>query len=125
MRVHDGNAEETSVQISEVKGIRVGEIVGNLDLTNSHTVLERLQEAADAEVFFIVSLDQCSFCDSHGLAALIALRRQMGERFAIVIPAGNPLRRLFEATSLDKLIHIEDCVQDAAGHLTGVKASGQ
>ena len=123
MRVHDGNAEQASVQIGDVNGIRVGEIIGNLDLTNSHAVLSQLQDAADREVLFIVSLEQCTFCDSHGLAALIALRRQMGARFALVISNANPLRRLFEATSLDKLIHIEADVQAAVNHLNGVRAT--
>ena len=115
----DYTTPEATVHITDRNGIRVGEVVGEIDVSNAHLVLDILRNASDGQLAFILSLENCGFCDSHGLSALIALGRQFGRTMVIALPQTSMLRKVFTTMAIEKIIRIEDSVDLAYERLTG------
>jgi anti-sigma B factor antagonist len=98
---------------------------GVLDLTTVAQVRRSLQGAMDDGAHFIVlDLTGTRFIDSTGVGMIAWLHKQLQARTgAVSIAATEPVvLRVFELTSIDRLIPIHESVQAAEGDLsTGVK----
>jgi anti-anti-sigma factor len=68
--------------------------------------------AGDSGVL-VVSLLDCKFIDSSGLAVLVKHGRTLGKRFRVVVSNESYLRRLFDATGLSKALHVDATVEAA------------
>ena len=115
-------SEPTTLRVRERDGIRIAEIVGDLDLSNADGLLASLQAASDGQDAFVISLEHCDYCDSHGLAMLVALSRQSAGR--LVIAASRRTRRLFEITGIDKLLDVAESTEGALLRLRSKGSEG-
>jgi anti-anti-sigma factor len=61
----------------------------------------------------VVSLEQCTYVDSTALNVLIAISKRIGSRLSVVIPLGNPCRRVFDICGMDKVMRISTSVDEA------------
>lgn len=101
------------VRLSEVKGIPVAFVVGDLDIANAADVFASLKAAADGKKKFIVSLEQCTYGGSHAITTLMRLYRHVGGGLIIVSPANSQFRRVLSIAGVDSVLPIVDTV-DAA-----------
>lgn len=74
-------------------------------------ILDRTSEHHTNPV--VVSLEECTYVDSTALNVLIAVSKRIGPRLSIVIPPGNPCRRVFEICGLARVMQISGSVDEA------------
>jgi len=99
------------VHVCDVSGVRVASILIDVDVDSADRVLPLLQNAAGDRDEFILSLQCCDFCDSYGLAMIIAFARQIGDR--CVVTAGPRLRSIFELRGFNAVVKLASTVADA------------
>ncbi len=95
---------------------------GELDLRSSPNLrvqLADLVRRCDADV--VLDLEDVSFIDSTGLAAMLnALRRlTRARRRLILVCADGPVRRILRLTRLDGTFVVHEFVEDALAALSG------
>src|SRR4051812_24917326 len=98
-------------------GCTVIEMPGEIDSANCHAVQEELLRLLNAGPLpLVLDFTHTSFCDSSAISALIRAQVRataLGMRLhAVVAPRGIP-RRIFEITSLSRVIPILDDVASA------------
>jgi anti-sigma B factor antagonist len=77
-------------------------VEGELDLTTSHLLEERLAAAEDTDApLVIVDLDRVSFMDSSGLRVLVARAAPNGDRVRLT-RGSRQVRRLFEVAGMSE-----------------------
>lgn len=74
-------------------------------------ILERTSEEHPSTV--VVSLEQCTYVDSTALNVLIAVSKRIGPRLSVVIPPGNPCRRVFDICGMGSVMHISSSIDEA------------
>ncbi len=79
-------------------------------------VLSRTSEQHTNSV--VVSLEHCTYVDSTALNVLIALSKRIGPRLSVVIPPGNPCRRVFYICGMGKVMRISGSVDEALAKTT-------
>jgi anti-sigma B factor antagonist len=85
-----------------------------LDLVTSDSFAAILENATEHNVDpVVVSLEQCTYVDSTALNILIAVNKRIGPRLSVVIPRGNPCRRVFDICGMDKVMRISTSVDEA------------
>lgn len=89
-----------------------------IDLTNCEQVLDRLDSAfASGVVVVIADFTATWFCDCSSLRRLLTAQQRAearGGELRLVIPAGNPVRRLACLTGLDYRLHIYSSARAAS-----------
>jgi anti-anti-sigma factor len=77
--------------------------------------LESALAIADTEPgkMVVVTLENCAYCDSTGVALLLAAKRRLGAQLGVVIPAGSPVRNVFAICGLVDHLAIRDTIEDA------------
>jgi len=114
-----GPGEPLEVDESEVEGVRLLEVHGELDLATAPRLCARLDAARAARVRrLVVDLTDVGFCDSTGLRALLGAGREIridGGRFAVAVQPGGPVARLFEVVGVGESLRVyEDPVEALA-----------
>jgi len=74
-------------------------------------VLDRTSEQHTDPV--VVSLANCTYVDSTALNVLIAMNKRIGSRLSVVIPPGNPCRRVFDICGMANVMRISSTVDEA------------
>lgn len=95
-------------------------VVGTLDLATAPAMQACLQEAIDGGARVIVlDLDGVGLIDSSALGALVAVHKELRQHEGrLCLAAVRPLvRRVFELTSVDRLVRIYDSVEAAEADL--------
>lgn len=90
-------------QVDLDSGCREVRVEGELDLAVADQLRARLEEATEAGVDVLVSLDRCEFIDSTGIAVIVMAHRELakgGRRLAVCNPSDRVARTL-EITGLD------------------------
>ena len=113
--------EALAVHESDVDGVRLLEVFGELDLATAPRLCSRLDEARTQRVRrIVVDLTGVDFCDSTGLRALIGasteLRHAGGKLAVAVLPDGG-VARLFDVTGLRESLPTHDTQGDALASL--------
>ena len=67
----------------------------------------------------VVTLEDCTYVDSTALNVLIAFQKRIGPRLSVVIPPGNPCRRVFDICGMGNVMRISGSIEEA---LAGSKA---
>jgi anti-anti-sigma factor len=104
---------ETLIELAESNGVRVIKVGNEVDIANADTLQRYLEEAADGNDTFVVSLENCRYIDSSGLRPIIQLAGRVGDAFFIVVPRGTQIRRIFDLTNLGERMNVCDSVAEA------------
>lgn len=96
-----------SFKVEIVDGIPVIEVVGEVDMTNSHE-LEALLDQASRHVSssIVVSLTGATYLDSKGVRLLLRSAerlRLIRQRLLVVAPSGSVPRRILEIAGIDSV----------------------
>ena len=98
-------------------GLVIARIIGDLDLSNLHTVQAALVDAMPNEAHaLVVDLTGVNFLDSSGVETLFRLQRSLAvrqQRFAVAIPADAPTRRALELSGAGDDLVLAPSVDDA------------
>ncbi len=85
-------------------GVRAVTVVGEIDISTAPELDEQLCEARTDDPFsVVVSLAQCTYCDSSGLSVLLRHARQT-PNFVIVSPEGTDVRRLLRIAGIEETL---------------------
>ena len=98
------------VQLTDLDGIRTAVVLSDIDRHSADRLHAVLEDAATGRTEFILSL-QSEYCDSYGLAMIIAFARQIGE--GCVIASNERIRRIIDIAGLQKVLRLADTVADA------------
>ena len=87
---------------------------GEIDIASADAFRSVLDAARDSGAEgLIVSLEDCSYFDSSGLAVLVAMHRSIGERLSVILPPHTSIYRIFEITGLHRALHVVRSVTEA------------
>ena len=114
--------EALAVHESDVDGVRLIEVFGELDLATAPRLCAKLDAARAQRIRrVVVDLTGVDFCDSTGLRALMGasteLRHAGGKLAVAVLPDGG-VARLFDVTGIREALPTHDTQQDALTALT-------
>ncbi len=104
---------DTLIELATSNGVRVIKVGNEVDIANADTLQRYLEEAAEGNDTFVVSLETCRYIDSSGLRPIISLAKRVGEAFFIVVPPGTQIRRIFDLTNLHECMNVCDSVAEA------------
>jgi anti-anti-sigma factor len=95
--------EALTIQVRREQGYAIVAVAGEVDIATVTRLRECLFELAASGRTLVVDLDQVSFIDSAGLAALVGAARRAAARGASlqVVCARPRTRQLFRLTGLD------------------------
>jgi anti-anti-sigma factor len=110
---------ETLTTTQNLRGARVVDIRGEIDIATADALGERLDQAADGADFLVVSLAECPYIDSSGLRVLVRMSRELGPSFAVVVPPSTQTRRIFDITGLAHQMDVFDSVDEALESMEG------
>jgi anti-anti-sigma factor len=106
-----------SVHESEVEGVRLVEVFGELDLATAPQLCAHLDDARRARVRrCVLDLTGVAFCDSTGLRALLGASQELrvaGGRLAIACVPGGAVARLFEIVGAREALRVFDSAVEA------------
>jgi anti-anti-sigma factor len=109
--------EALAVHQSDVDGIRLLEVFGELDLATAPRLCALLDEARRQRVRRLaVDLTGVDFCDSTGLRALMGASTELrvgGGRLAIAALPGGAVARLFDIVGARETLQVCDSQADA------------
>jgi anti-sigma B factor antagonist len=90
------------------------DVHGDLDILSSVDLTAAIATAADgSDPLVVASLEQCTFCDSSGLAALAVAKKRLGIRLKVVVPKGGHVRHVFDITELTEYLSLYGTVEEA------------
>lgn len=119
-----------TISSSEHSGVTVVRMDGEIDLTTVPELGKTLEgPVEDAHRRIVADLSGVGFCDSKGLAVLVAALRRVhasGGSFVLVRPQPSVLR-LLRITCLDQVFSVYDSLEDALRHVPadgGVTSDG-
>jgi anti-anti-sigma factor len=102
------------VEAAELDGTLLVRIRGEIDLSNSSDVMDRVRAAVprDASVV-VVDLSDTAYLDSSAIAMLFRLAERLRnnrQELRLVVPSPSPIRAVLELTSVHRVIPIENAV---------------
>ena len=114
--------EALTIRVRRDRGYAVVAVAGEVDIATVTRLRERLFELAASGRTLVVDLDQVSFIDSSGLAALVgAARRAAAHGTSLQVVCARPrTRQLFRLTGLDGQVPLAP----HPGRGTGVPGGG-
>jgi anti-sigma B factor antagonist len=97
---------ERGIRTSSLSGVTVITPPVEVDHLNAAELLAALYSAADDHVVIVVDMTATEFCDSSGLAALVAaFKRARAEGGDLRLVMGAPLvRKIFKQTGVDRYL---------------------
>jgi len=118
--------EALAVHESDVDGVRLIEVFGELDLATAPRLCAKLDAARAQRVRrVVVDLTGVDFCDSTGLRALMGasteLRHAGGKLAVAVLPDGG-VARLFDVTGIREALPTHDTQESALASLAVLPA---
>jgi anti-sigma B factor antagonist len=110
-----------AVHQSDVNGVRLLEVFGELDLATAPRLCALLDEARRQRVRrLVIDLTGVDFCDSTGLRALMGAStelRHAGGRLAVAVLPNGGVARLFDVTGIREALPTHDTQQEALASL--------
>jgi len=91
---------DTVIEYSSANATCVVKIGSAIDVASAPAFARYLEEAAALCERLIVSLEACPYIDSTGLAPLARLANRPSNSFAVVIPPGGYVQRIFQLSGL-------------------------
>jgi anti-anti-sigma factor len=120
-------SEALTIEVRRVRGYMVVAVAGDVDIATVTRLRERLFELAASGRTLVVDLDQVSFIDSAGLAALVGAARRAGAHGASlqVVCARPRTRQLFRLTGLDGRVPLARTLDGALESLAAARPSSR
>jgi anti-sigma B factor antagonist len=113
--------EALAVHESDVDGVRLLEVFGELDLASAPSLCTRLDAARAERVRrIVVDLTGVDFCDSTGLRALMGAStelRHAGGRLAVALLPAGAVARLFDVAGIRESLPTFDTQAEALASL--------
>src|SRR5215211_9478594 len=104
--------EALAVHESDIDGVRLLEVFGELDLATAPRLCAQLDAARTQRVRrVVVDLTGVDFCDSTGLRALMGASTELrvgGGRLAVAVLPGGAVSRLFDMTGIRESLRTFD-----------------
>jgi anti-sigma B factor antagonist len=98
-------------------GLPVARIEGEVDMTNSQPIGERLRGLmTNRSVALIVDLGPTTYLDSSGITLLFGLFEELRRRqqdLHVVVPEGSPIGRVLSITGLDQVVPVHPTLEIA------------
>jgi anti-anti-sigma factor len=99
--------------------LRLVEMSGELDLTNTHDLEARLEELPDDDAILVLDLNRVVFVDSAALHVLFRIARSRGpERFGLVLEPTAAIARTLEIVGLPKVVPTRPSADEVVEVLT-------
>jgi stage II sporulation protein AA (anti-sigma F factor antagonist) len=118
--------EGIAVHVSDVDGVRLLEVFGELDLATAPKLCSALDAARGHRVKrLVIDLTGVDFCDSTGLRALIGASSELrfgGGRLAVACLATGPVARLFDIVGAREALRVYDSPEDALASFGELRA---
>ena len=113
--------EALTIRVRRDRGYAIVAVAGEVDIATVTRLRESLFELAASGRTLVVDLDQVSFIDSSGLAALVgAARRAAAHGASLQVVCDRPrTRQLFRLTGLDSQIPLARTLDRALESLAG------
>jgi anti-sigma B factor antagonist len=86
-------------EVDIVSAPRLEHVIKTIELTGSRRIL--------------LSLEDCSYCDSTCLNIVLRAVQRIGSRLAIVVPIGTKARRIFEVTGIANMAFVYPSLDEA------------
>jgi stage II sporulation protein AA (anti-sigma F factor antagonist) len=119
------SSDALAVHESDVQGVRLLEVFGELDLATAPRMCSALDAARLQRVRrVVVDLTGVDFCDSTGLRALIGASTELrvgGGRLAIAVLADGAVARLFDMVGARESLRVFDSQAEALASVVGLK----
>ena len=117
--------EALTIEIRHEQGYAIVTAAGEIDISTVTGLRERLFELAASGRPLVADLDQVSFIDSTGLAALVGTAKRAtacgGSLYAV---CGRPkIRQLFHITGLDRRIPLASTLDETLKALAAARAT--
>ncbi len=97
-----GDAEVVYVR-EEIDFVSAPELQHVVELLANHHPLRRI----------VISLEDCSYCDSSCISVVLKAAHTLGPRFAVVLPPESAVRRIFEIVGLTARPYVFESLSDA------------
>jgi anti-sigma B factor antagonist len=107
--------EALTIEVRHEQGHTVATATGEIDISTVSWLRERLIDLADSGRPLVVDLDQVSFIDSAGLAALVGTAKSaVAHGGSLYVACDRPkIRKLFRLTGLDSWIPLASTLDEA------------
>jgi anti-anti-sigma factor len=109
--------ELARVEVEQRGAVTLARLIGEVDMSNAAAVQARLLGAVDpASAALVLDLAGTAYLDSSWFPAVenVALDLARGGRaLRLVCPPGAPTRRLLEVAGIDRLLPIDDSVDES------------
>ena len=115
--------EALTIRVRRDRGYAIVAVAGEVDIATVTRLRESLFELAASGRTLVVDLDQVSFIDSSGLAALVgAARRAAAHGASLRVACARPrTRQLFRLTGLDRQIPLAPTLDGALESLAAAR----
>ena len=115
--------EALTIRVRRDRGYAIVAVAGEVDIATVTRLRQRLFELAASGRTLVVDLDQVSFIDSSGLAALVgAARRAAAHGTSLQVVCDRPrTRQLFRLTGLDGLVPLAHTLDEALESLAAAQ----
>ncbi len=100
-------------EVRQIDGATVIYVTTDLDMASRDAFTSTVAMAAEGHRRVVISLEQCSYCDSTALSVLARTKKHIGARLQIVIPLGHPVRRIFELMKVTDYFRLLPSVDEA------------
>jgi len=100
----------TGIRLAREEGAVVVTARGELDAFNADELTETFGQAAEDGAGFVIDLSRVSFMDSTALGCVVRKVNEVvdrGGRARVVLPE-TPARRIFEITTLDRVLPVAE-----------------
>lgn len=102
-----GDEELATIEIQRVADSVHAIVRGEVDMSNATDIEARLRSACDGAGGLVLDLSQLSFLDSHGVAAIFELHRELAAHhlsFEVIAGPDTVAGRVFELISLTQIL---------------------
>ena len=116
-----------TIRVRREQGYAIVAVAGEVDIATVTRLRERLFDLAASGRTLVVDLDQVSFIDSAGLAALVGAARRAAARGASlqVVCSRSRTRQLFRLTGLDGQVPLARSLAGALESMAAARPSSR
>jgi anti-anti-sigma factor len=97
---------DTLLTIETVDAACVVAVRSEIDIANADTFRRYVDEASIGAEALVVSFAECTYLDSTGLREVIRWAEARRDTFAVVLPAGSRVRRVFDLAGIHAIVRV-------------------
>ena len=113
-----GDIEPTQVLVTDVNGVRIVTVIGELDVATRGPLEQQLARVpSDGVERLIVDLRRVTFIDSGAIHALFKAGTSLDDSMAILLIEPGFVRRVLDIVEIDRVFRIESSLADAMGRV--------